>query len=211
MIIYFWYNQVADTALQGEQDMRVISGLARGHALSAPKGEATRPTADRMKEDIFNIITPLLSGAYFLDLYSGSGSIGIEALSRGADSAVFVDISAEAVSVIKTNLRKTRFEAKAEILHMSTANALKQLAAKNKKFSIIFMDPPYESRELFENLTFSGELLESNGIIIVECPTGKSLPFFPNLTIYREKKYTRTNFIFFERGDSVDSHISGKF
>ena len=175
--------------------MRVISGTARGCKLIAPSGQSTRPTGDRMKEDLFNILSPVISGSRFLDCYCGSGAIGIEALSRGASSAVFVDHAEEAIAAVKTNLRKTRLENKAEIFHGTVAETLKKL----KKFDIIFIDPPYESGELAWILETASGLLTENGILAAECPLDIALPKLADLSVYRQKKYAKMQFIFYRR------------
>ena len=175
--------------------MRVISGSARGCKLTAPSGQSTRPTGDRMKEDLFNILSPVISGSRFLDCYCGSGAIGIEALSRGASYAAFVDCEKEAIAVTKTNLQKARLEEKAEIFHATAAQALKKL----EKFDIIFMDPPYESGELAKILAAASGLLTENGILVAECPLDIQLPELADLSIYRQKKYAQMQFIFYEK------------
>jgi 16S rRNA (guanine966-N2)-methyltransferase len=128
--------------------MRVITGTARGTKLVAPRGEATRPTTDRIKETLFNIIAPRLAdGSLVLDLFAGSGALGIEALSRGAGYAVFVDNSPEARSCIERNLRQTKLQSRAAVLKGDLGSGLPYLngiaAIKDKCFDIIFIDPPY--------------------------------------------------------------------
>lgn len=177
--------------------MRVISGTARGHKLTAPGGKNTRPTGDRMKEDLFNILAPEVGGAYFLDLYCGSGAIGIEALSRGADSAVFVDESEDAIAVTKENLAKTRLSDRAEVLLMSDKTAQEKLA--DRVFDIIFMDPPYNSGITWVDLPCR--------ILVVECPLNAQITGTP----YRQKKYAQMQYVFYEISGEVknsDSNIS---
>ena len=125
--------------------MRVIAGAAKGHNLQTIEGLATRPTTDRIKETLFNIIAFDLPEASFLDLFSGSGAIGIEALSRGAAEAVFVENAAECQKVIQANLVHTKLQERARLLQTDVLSALDRLAAEGKKFDIIFMDPPYQS------------------------------------------------------------------
>ena len=171
----------------------MISGTARGISLIAPKGTKTRPTGDRMKEDLFNILGPEVRNMLFLDLYCGSGAIGIEALSRGAETAVFVDSSLDAINATKSNLRKARLESDAEVLHMPVLNALENF---DRKFDLIFMDPPYESKEpilVLEAVNNLG-LLKEEGIIVVECSKDIQIP--KGFTIYRQKKYTGKQFVF---------------
>ena len=123
--------------------MRVIAGSARRLLLKAPDGMDTRPTADRVKESLFNMLNPDLYGCAFLDLFSGSGAIGIEALSRGAQRAVLVDASMECAGIIKQNLEVTKLGENAEIINEDVYAAIERLGRRGDKFDIIFMDPPY--------------------------------------------------------------------
>ena len=126
--------------------MRVIAGTARSLPLKTVKGNDTRPTQDRIKETLFNMLNPYLYGARFLDLFAGSGGIGIEALSRGAEFACFVDSSKEAARVIHENLAFTHLDSKAEVLECDYNTALLRLSdRKTEAFDVIFMDPPYEN------------------------------------------------------------------
>lgn len=149
--------------------MRVIAGSAKRTVLVAPAGQFTRPTADRVKESLFNIISHNVPGARFLDLFCGSGGIGIEALSRGADFAIFVDSSTEAIKATRVNLEKTRFTSSA-VLHMPIESAMSRLVKNGHSFDIIFADPPY-GRD-FEvqvlKLLHDYNLLAKDGIIIIE-------------------------------------------
>ena len=124
--------------------MRVIAGSARRLLLKTPPGMNTRPTSDKIKETLFNILMPYLYDASFLDLYSGCGGIGIEALSRGASDAVFVENDKKALSCINDNIKNTHFEEQAKVMPMDVMMALRQLEGK-KTFDIVFMDPPYEN------------------------------------------------------------------
>lgn len=125
--------------------MRVIAGKARSLPLKTVPGLQTRPTTDRIKETLFNMLNPYLADARFLDLFAGSGAIGIEALSRGAAEAVFVDDSAACCGVIKQNLAFTRLEENARVFRADVLNAIARLEAEEKPFDVIFMDPPYAS------------------------------------------------------------------
>jgi len=182
--------------------MRVIAGIVRGSRLISPQGLTTRPTGDRMKEDLFNILTPLVRDALVLDMYCGSGAIGIEALSRGAKNAVFIDISQEAITAVEANLIKTRFKDKSEILHMPVGQALEKLQGQGRVFDIIFMDPPYGDETLNISLTHiaQGNFLTETGIIVAECPVDTELPKLDEtfgLAIYRQKKYKQMQFVFY--------------
>ena len=154
--------------------MRVISGKARGVSLKTPNGMLTRPTADRVKEAMFSIIQFDLPGANVLDLFGGTGQLGIEALSRGAKSAVFVDLQDAACKLIRENLQKTQF---AECSRVFKLDYLSFLRTSTDKFDIIFLDPPY-AEDILENalkMITEIDILQSNGIIVTERPLEKEL------------------------------------
>lgn len=141
--------------------MRVIAGKARRLPLVAPAGKDTRPTTDRIKETLFNIIQEDVPGSYFLDLFSGSGGIGIEALSRGAKQAVFVEFGREALSCIKTNLSKTRLSEQAVVLPVEVTYGISKLEKMGQVFDIVYADPPYKKD--FEPKIL--DLLSGSGIV----------------------------------------------
>ena len=174
--------------------MRVISGNARGHKLAAPGGLDTRPTTDRIKESLFNIIAPDLYDCEFLDLFSGSGAIGIEALSRGAKKAVFVDNDKQAIEAMEYNLNHTKLMDRAEIFKAEVMTAIKALGAKNAKFDIIFMDPPYMAGLYKPTLStiLSEGLLNKDGYIIMEHPARVELPAVDGFKVVRRKDYKTT-------------------
>lgn len=150
--------------------MRVISGRAKGHTLKASKGLNMRPTADRVKESIFNIIKTELYDSIVIDLFAGSGSLGIEALSRGAHKAYFIDNNRNSIRLIGQNLKKTGLIDDSEIIHMDASNAIIRLSKQRVKADIIFLDPPY-LRGLIEptlRTILFYNILQSDGIIIVE-------------------------------------------
>lgn len=155
--------------------MRVISGKARGVQLKTPDGMTTRPTADRVKEALFSIIQFDIPTARVLDLFGGTGQLGIEALSRGAKSAVFVDAGEPACRLIRENLRKTKLEADATVIRSDYLAYLKRC---KEKFDIIFLDPPYAEVFLENALNCIAEIdiLQTGGIIIAERPAGKEIP-----------------------------------
>jgi 16S rRNA (guanine966-N2)-methyltransferase len=124
--------------------LRIIGGTARGVPIKAPDTKNTRPTLDRIKESVFNILMPYIADTVVLDLFAGSGSLGIEALSRGAKSAVFVDKSKKCRDLIFDNLDKTKFTKQATVLAMDAAKAINYLYRRQEKFDIIFLDPPYK-------------------------------------------------------------------
>jgi len=168
--------------------------------LVAPKGQNTRPTADRIKENLFNIISAHIPGARFLDLFCGSGAIGIEALSRGASEAVFVDISKDAVSATMANLTRVRFSHRSKVLRMSVCEAISKLKQENREFDIIFLDPPYNENLFGETLDALGasNLLSADGIIIAEYGADDSKPEAEHLILYDEREYGGTKIALFK-------------
>ena len=172
--------------------MRVITGKARGVVLKTPDGMQTRPTTDRVKEALFSIIQFELPGAKVLDLFGGTGQLGIEALSRGAAEAVFVDAREDACRLIKENLRRTRLEKDGRVVRSDYLDYLKRC---REQFNIILLDPPYAEVFLENSLKMITEIdiLRSGGIIVAERPIGKELPWeFPGYTRSRDYKYGNT-------------------
>ncbi|MCL2223755.1 MAG: 16S rRNA (guanine(966)-N(2))-methyltransferase RsmD [Defluviitaleaceae bacterium] len=178
--------------------MRVIAGAARRTALVAPLGSSTRPTADRAKEGLFNIISERVRGARFLDIFCGSGAIGIEALSRGAKEAVFVENAAPALKAVKENLAKTKLQ-NAEIIEASAENAISRLQTANRRFDIIFLDPPYDSLLLEQTLQKVPPLLAEGGIVIAETEQNRGFaPQSASLFLTSTRVYGRTVFLFLQ-------------
>lgn len=172
--------------------MRVISGKMRGVRLKTPDGSNTRPTADRVKEAMFSILQFELPGARVLDLFGGTGQLGIEAISRGAKEAVFVDQSEKACKLIRENLRLARMEKEGRVVR---GDYLTFLKSAKERFDIILLDPPYAEVFLENALKLITEIdiLQSNGIIVAECPLGKVLPpEFPGYTRSKDYKYGNT-------------------
>ena len=179
--------------------MRVISGTARGIVLKTPEGLNTRPTADRVKEALFSIIQFEVPGTRVLDLFGGTGQLGIEAMSRGAQSAVFVDASDVACKLIRENLKRTSFQEKSKVIRSDYMNFLKN---SQEKFDIIFLDPPYMEDFLENSLKMITEIdiLQSGGIIVTERPLEKILPFeFPGFTRSKDYKYGKTVLTLFRK------------
>lgn len=185
--------------------MRIISGTARGTKLRTLKGTNTRPTLDRIKEALFNIINDNMQDACVLDLFAGSGSLGLEALSRGASFSVFCDNSIESIKVIQDNIEKTKFIEKSLIIKNDYTNAIKTLITQEITFDIIFIDPPYESNYRIKalELILEKNLLKSNGIIIVETDDEQEIDNIKNLelglNIYDIRKYGRVRLVFLSR------------
>ena len=172
--------------------MRVITGKARGIQLKTPEGLQTRPTSDRVKEALFSIIQFDVPGRRVLDLFGGTGQLGIEALSRGASSAVFVDAGDKACNLIRENLRRCKMDKDARIIR---ADYLQYLQNCHDRFGIVFLDPPYAEVFLENSLKKITEIdiLESGAIIVAERPVGKDLPWdFPGFTRSKDYKYGNT-------------------
>ena len=172
--------------------MRVITGKARGVQLKTPDGQLTRPTTDRVKEALFSIIQFEIPGAAVLDLFGGTGQLGIEALSRGAKSAVFVDAREDACKLIRENLKRTKLEQDGQVVR---ADYLEYLNRCRESFDIILLDPPYAEVFLENSLKRITEIdiLQSGGIIMTERPLGKELPWeFEGFTRSRDYKYGST-------------------
>ena len=181
--------------------MRVISGKARGLKLNTPKNEDVRPTTDRVKESLFNIINFYVMDNNILDLFAVTGSLGIECLSRGANKCVFVDKSKESMSIVKSNIKKARVENESITLNTDFKSAILSLGRQGDKFTIIFMDPPYYKNMFIDALSSVDEnnLLEEDGIIVVEHDTKDSFPDnVGRLYKDREKKYGNTTLTFYK-------------
>ena len=156
--------------------MRVITGTARGIQLKTPEGLQTRPTSDRVKEAMFSIIQFDIPGAKVLDLFGGTGQLGIEALSRGAGSAVFVDAGDKACRLIQENLKRTKLDGQGRVVRSDYLDFLRR---SKETFDIIFLDPPYAEVFLENalNLITEIDILQTGGIIVAERPLGKELPW----------------------------------
>lgn len=179
--------------------MRVIAGSAKRTQLKTIQGLDTRPTTDRIKETLFNMLSPSLYDCSFLDLFAGSGGIGIEALSRGASEAVFVEMNPKAMTCIKENLKKTHLEDRAMPLQMDVLSAIKRLEGK-KQFDYIFMDPPYnhEWEKKVLELLGHGKLLTQDGVIIVEASLETKMDYIEEFgfELIKEKPYKTNKHIF---------------
>ena len=172
--------------------MRVITGKAKGVSLKTPEGLATRPTAERVKEAMFSVIQFMIPGSVVLDLFGGTGQLGIEALSRGAKRAIFVDELETACRLIRENLKRTRMEDMATVIR---SDYLSYLQRCQEKMDIIFLDPPYAEKYLEKSLKRITEIdiLQSGGIIVTERPVGKELLLdFPGYTRSKDYKYGQT-------------------
>lgn len=184
--------------------MRVIAGSARRIPLKTPEGMDTRPTQDRIKETLFNMLQYDLADCTFLDLFAGSGAIGIEALSRGARSAVFVEQNARAAEIVRENLKATRLDKQAVVMNCDALSALRRLEGKNR-FDYIFMDPPYDQeleRQMLSYLADSG-MIDKQSTIIIEASLETSFDYLEELGFIMEKnkKYKTNRHVFVYRGE----------
>lgn len=182
--------------------MRVIAGTAKRITLETIEGSDTRPTTDRIKETLFNIIGTHMWDTSFLDLFSGSGAIGIEALSRGAKRAVFIEQNIKAVACIKKNLHKTKLESNAEVIRNDAVTALNHLKGR-EKFDYIFLDPPYDCNLEKEVLSviIDADILADEALIIVEASINTDFSYLNNMgyAMIKEKTYRTNKHVFLER------------
>lgn len=179
--------------------MRVVAGTARGTVLKTPEGMLTRPTADRVKEAVFSILHFDVQDALVLDLFGGTGQLGIEALSRGAKNATFVDAREDACRLIRENLKRTRLEKDAKVVRCDYLDYLKRC---REQYDIIFLDPPYAEVFLENSLNRITEIdiLRSGGIIVAERPLGKELPWeYPGFTRSRDYQYGKILLTFYRK------------
>lgn len=179
--------------------MRVITGTARGRVLRTLEGEDVRPTTDRVKEAIFSMIQFETEGRRVLDLFAGSGQLGIEALSRGAAYATFTDMSAESVDIVKKNLLATHLEKNSEVLR---TEAISFLRTNRKKYDIVFMDPPYSKGILQNTLPHVVGNVNDGGVIICEHPYGEEMPEkVGDFSVYREYKYGKIGITVYRKSE----------
>lgn len=179
--------------------MRVITGTARGRRLETLEGEDVRPTTDRIKEAVFSVIQFETEGRIFLDLFAGSGQMGIEALSRGAKQAVFIDNAKKAVQTVQRNLATTHLEQNAKVLQGDFRSFL---AAKSITADIAFLDPPYRTGMLQEALTAVTACMRDTGVIIAENPLEEDiLPQYGNFMLDRQYRYGKIKITTFRHKD----------
>jgi 16S rRNA (guanine966-N2)-methyltransferase len=181
--------------------MRVIAGSARRLLLRTPEGMDTRPTTDRIKETLFNMLMPYISGAVFMDLFSGSGGIGIEALSRGASKAYFVESNQKAVACITDNIEHTHLSEKAVVLKQDVFAALR--GSIRERVDIIFLDPPYNQeyeRRVLEILR-DASYVDEDTLIVVEASLETSFDYVEDLgfALEKEKKYKTNKHVFIKK------------
>jgi 16S rRNA (guanine966-N2)-methyltransferase len=176
--------------------MRIIAGERKGHTIFAPKGIQTRPTSDRVRENVFNIVAPWIEGARVLDLYAGSGAMGLEALSRGAASAVFVEAEPQAIRAIERNLDKLRLTG-ARVVRLDASTGLAQEAASGRKYDLVLADPPYSMTDYDALARYLPLVLSEDGLVVLES-AAKTEPELAGLSIRSTRKYGSTRVTVFE-------------
>lgn len=172
--------------------LRVIAGKYRGRKLISPDGQEIRPTTDRVKENVFNLISLKLPGSNFLDLFAGSGGIGIEAISRGSEKTVFVDKSQISIACLKENLEKLKVNEGHIIYCEDSFNIISKLEVQNEKFDIIYLDPPYKTgiyQEAIKKIA-EADILSEDGIVVSEHSVEDVFSELPeSFILLKEKKY----------------------
>ncbi|WP_189022806.1 16S rRNA (guanine(966)-N(2))-methyltransferase RsmD [Paenibacillus albidus] len=175
--------------------MRVVSGSAKGRPLKSVPGSGTRPTTDKVKEAIFSMIGPYFEGGAVLDLFAGTGGLGIEALSRGMERAVFVDMEPKSIETVRANLKLARLEAGAEVYRNDAGRALAAMEKRGRSFDLVFLDPPYRLKhgdELMQSMVDKG-LLNKEAVIVLEHESGYKYPEeIPGFTCLRQAVYGDT-------------------
>jgi 16S rRNA (guanine(966)-N(2))-methyltransferase RsmD len=181
--------------------MRVIAGTARGVTLNSPDGTDVRPTSDRVRESLFNILAPVINDSTFLDLFAGTGAVGIEALSRGAAGATFID--AASAGLIKANLAKAHLQSNAIVMMGDYSDALEKCKRNYTSFDIIYIDPPYFQNLAQDSLKLiaAGSLLNKYGVAIVEVSRDENPPTEEGFTVCDVRRYGKTKLIFYKQGD----------
>lgn len=190
--------------------VRVVSGSAKGRPLKSVPGSGTRPTTDKVKEAVFSMIGPYFEGGAVLDLFAGTGGLGIEALSRGMESAVFVDMDPKSIDTIRANLKATNLEASAQVYRNEAGRALSALEKRGRVFDLVFLDPPYRLKhgdELMLSMVEKG-MLQEDAIIVLEHESSYAYPEdIPGFHRLRQAVYGETTISIYqyEANPSVES------
>lgn len=172
--------------------MRIVAGTRKSIPLKAVPGDLTRPTTDKVKESVFNILGPYLDGEMVLDLFAGSGGLGLEALSRGAKESVFIEKNPKAVTVLQENIAKARFQEESLVIRGDAKRAIEQLKEGQKKFDLVFLDPPYAQTKLYDlaELLIQMDLVADGAILVVEHEKSVQVEEnIPSAELYRTEKY----------------------
>jgi 16S rRNA (guanine966-N2)-methyltransferase len=176
--------------------VRIIAGERKGHTIFAPRGRETRPTSDRVRENVFNIVAPWVEGARVLDVYAGSGAMGLEALSRGAAGVVFVEADGDAVRAIERNLDKLRLMG-ARIVRADATTGLAQESTAGRKYDLVLVDPPYAMTDYDTLARYLPRVLADDGLLVLES-AARTEPEFAGLAVRTTRKYGSTRVTVFE-------------
>jgi len=191
--------------------VRIIAGAFKGHQLVTPRGHRTRPTADQVRIALMDTLTPRLPGARFLDLFAGAGGVGLEALSRGAAHAVFVERDADAAACLRRNVAALRVAPATRILPLDAGRALHRLAADGERFDLVFLDPPYGGGLVEDALLRlgTGAVITLDALVIAQHFTKQAPPErIGTLGAYRTRRFGETTLTFFRPG-AYDAEIPG--
>lgn len=191
--------------------MKIIAGQLKGQQLVTPRGHRTRPTADQVRIALMDTLMPRLAGARFLDLFAGAGGVGLEALSRGAARAVFVEQDAGAVTALERNVAALRVRRETRVVRADVGRALNRLAEDGERFELIFLDPPYDAGLVEKTLFRLGEgaLTTADSIVVAQHFTKRSPPeTVGTLAAYRTRRFGETTLTFFRPG-AYDAQVPG--
>lgn len=182
--------------------IKVASGIYRSRTLKSPQGREIRPTSILVKQALFNMLSPRIRGARVLELFCGSGQLGIEALSNGAQCAVFVDSSKDSAALTRENLRMLGLNS--EVLHMPFEEACALLERRQERFDVILADPPYSggAYPAIQKLAAQGRLLQENGVLALEFDTHMPPEFSSDFTLLRQKSYGRRSLAILQKKDT---------
>jgi len=169
--------------------VRIIAGEARGRLIEAPAGLHTRPTLDRVRENMFNIIQAFIPGSRILDLFSGSGALSLEALSRGAEYAVMVDSDRNAHEVQKKNIEKLRYSERARLYNCDWRKAVSELQKNHDAFDVVFLDPPYAMSDLQEVFSSLHSLIQHDSLVVLEHESGKEIQVPGNYELIKQRSW----------------------
>jgi len=192
--------------------MRIIAGEFRSRRLKSLPGAATRPTPDRLREALFNILQTRMAGASFVDAYAGTGAVGIEALSRGAESVLLVDASERSARIIRENLRRLELTDRAQMWVMPVRRALNAVGRQGQKFDVIFLDPPYDQKLVGRSLELiaSVDPVYPTGVVVAEHSVRETLKSsYRFLSLNDQRRYGDTLLSFFRHAAAVNSAVRG--
>ena len=181
--------------------MRIIAGTARGRTIQAPSGMNTRPTLDRVRENLFNMLQGEIAGTHVLDLFAGSGALSLEALSRGGAHAVMADRDRKASLCQKENIRTLGFEDRAEVITAEWQQTLNILKEQGRSFDLVFLDPPYRMNDLRDVFAGMNGILEENALIIVEHEAGKPVTVPDTFDAVKERSWGYCGVVFYRKKD----------